>query len=51
MDQSPAVAFTVFADAWSRAIETEICAVLCAIGRQKGLEIGHRASLYAMTMA
>ena len=37
MDQPPAVAFTAFADAWPRAIETEIGAALCAIGRGKGL--------------
>ena len=33
----PAVAFTAFADAWPRAIDTEIDAALCAIGRGKGL--------------
>ena len=33
----PAVAFTAFADAWPRTIETEIGAALCAIGRGKGL--------------
>ena len=32
MDQPPAVAFTAFADVWSRATETEIGAALCAIG-------------------
>ena len=32
MDQSPAVAFSVFADAWPRAIGTEIGTTLCAIG-------------------
>ena len=37
MDQPLAVAFTAFADAWPRAIETEIGAALCAIGRGKGL--------------
>ena len=37
MDQPPAVAFTAFADAWPRAVETEIGAALCAIGRGKGL--------------
>ena len=35
MDQPPAVAFTAFADAWPRAIETEIDAALCAIGTRK----------------
>ena len=35
MDQPPAVAFTAFADAWPRAIETEIGAALIAIGRGK----------------
>ena len=38
MDQPPAVAFTAFADAWPRAIETEIGAALCAIGRGKDSE-------------
>ena len=37
MDQPPAVAFTAFADSWPRAIETEIGAALCAIGRGKVL--------------
>ena len=37
MDQPPSVAFTAFADAWPRAIETEIGAALCAIVRGKGL--------------
>ena len=37
MDQPPAVAFTAFAEAWPRAIEAEIGAALCAIGRGKGL--------------
>ena len=37
MDLPPAVAFTVFADAWAGAIETEIGAALCAIGRGTGL--------------
>ena len=32
MDQPPAVAFTVFADAWPMTRETEIGATLCAIG-------------------
>ena len=36
MDQSPAVAFTAFADAWPRAIETEMGAALCTIGCGKG---------------
>ena len=38
MDQPSAVAFTAFADAWPRAIETEIGAALCAIGGGKGLD-------------
>ena len=38
MDQPPAVAFTAFADAWPRAIETEIGAALCAIGRGKDFD-------------
>jgi len=33
---SPAVAFTALADAWPRAIETEIGAAICVIGRGKG---------------
>ena len=37
VDQPPAVAFTALADAWPRAIETEIGAALCAIGYGKGL--------------
>ena len=36
MGQLPAVAFAALADAWPRAIETEIGAALCAIGRGKG---------------
>ena len=38
MDQPPAVAFTVFADAWPRAIETEISASLWAIGAGKDFD-------------
>ena len=38
MDQPHTVAFTVFADAWPRAIETEIGATLCAIGRGKDFD-------------
>ena len=38
MDQPPAVALTAFADAWPRAIETEIGAALCAIGRRKDFD-------------
>ena len=39
MDQPPpAVAFTAFADAWPRAIETEIGATLCAIWRGKDFD-------------
>ena len=33
MDQPPAVAFIAFTDAWPRAIETEMDAALCTIGR------------------
>ena len=40
MDQPPAVALTAFADAWHRAIETEIGAALCAIGRGKDFDFG-----------
>ena len=39
MDQPPAVAFTAFADAWPRAIETEIGAALCAIGLGKDFDL------------
>ena len=35
MDQPPTVAFTVFTDAWPRAIETEIGTALCTIWRVK----------------
>ena len=38
MDQPPAVALTAFADAWPRAIEMEIGAALCAIGRGKDFD-------------
>ena len=38
VDQPPAVALTVLADAWPRAIETEIGAALCAIGRGKDFD-------------
>ena len=38
MDQPPAVTFTTFADAWPRAIETEICAALCPIGAGKDFD-------------
>ena len=37
MGQPPAVALTAFADAWPRAIETEIGAALCAIGAGRTL--------------
>ena len=37
MDQPPAVAHPAFADAWPRAIETEIGAALCAIGAGRTL--------------
>ena len=39
VDQPPAVAVTAFADAWPRAIETEIGAALCAIGAGKDFYI------------
>ena len=38
MDQTPAVAPTAFADAWPRAIETEIGAALCTIGAGKDFD-------------
>ena len=38
MDQPFAVAFTAITDAWPRAIETEIGAALCAIGRGKDFD-------------
>ena len=37
MDQPTAVAFTAFADVWSRATETEVGAALCAIGAGRTL--------------
>ena len=37
MDQPHVVASTAFADAWPRAIETEIGVALCDIERGKGL--------------
>ena len=39
MDQPPAVALTAFADAWPRAIETEIGAAPCAIGAGRTLTL------------
>ena len=38
MDQPPAVAFTAFADAWPRAMETEICVAQCATGAGKNFD-------------
>ena len=38
MDQPPAVAPTASADAWPRAMETEIGAALCAIRRGKDFD-------------
>ena len=38
-------AFTAFANAWPRAIKTEIGAALCAVGRGKGL---NSATLYCV---
>ena len=37
MDQPPAVAFIAFTDVWPRATETEVGAILCAIGAGKAL--------------
>jgi len=39
VDQPPAVALTAFADAWPRAVETEIGAALCAIGAGRTLTL------------
>ena len=39
VDQSPAVAFTAFADVWPRATETEIGAALCAIGVRRNFDV------------
>ena len=39
MDQPPAVGFTTFAEAWPRAIETEIGAALCVIGAGRALTL------------
>ena len=47
VDQPPTVAFTAFADAWPRAIETEIGAVLCTFGRGKGFNIQQRIYRYS----
>ena len=41
VDQPPAVAFTTFADAWPRAIETEIGAALWAIERRKDFDFDY----------
>ena len=38
MDQPPAVALTASADSWPRAIETEIGATVCAVGRGKDFD-------------
>ena len=38
VNQPPAVAFTAFADAWPRAIETEVGVALCTIGRGKDFD-------------
>ena len=46
MDQPPAVALIAFADAWPRAIETEIGAALCAIGRGKDFDFDFLTTLY-----
>ena len=45
MDQPPAVALTAFADAWPRAIETEIGAALCDIGRRKDFDFGFETTV------
>ena len=39
MDQPPTIALIAFADAWPRAIETEIGAALCAIGAGRTLTV------------
>ena len=39
MDQPLAVALTAFADAWPRAIETEIGTALCTIGAGRTLTL------------
>ena len=41
MDQTPAVAFTAFADVWPGATETEIGAALCTIGAGRALTFLH----------
>jgi len=51
VDQPPAVAFTAFADAWPKAIETEIDAALCAIGRGKGHVCGLPQEMMRLGMA
>ena len=40
MDQPPAVAPTASADAWPRAMETEVGAALCAIRHGKDFDFG-----------
>ena len=42
MDLPPTVAFTAFADAWPRAIETELGAALCAIGVGKDFDLTNK---------
>ena len=44
MDQPPAVALIAFADAWPRAIETEIGAALCVIRRGKDFDFDLNSS-------
>ena len=51
MDQPPAVAFTAFADAWPRAIETEIGAALCAIGAGRTLTLTSLRVHYSSALA
>ena len=46
MDQPPAVAFTAFAGAWPRAIETEIGAALCATGAGKDFDVHNHTLKY-----
>ena len=46
MDQPPAVAFTAIANAWPRAIETEIGAALCAIGAGKDFDFDFDSAGY-----
>ena len=46
MDQPPAVAFTAFAYAWPRAMETEIGAAQCATDVGRNFDLGAEAKYF-----